>query len=492
MDKLGLSKSKYCRAVQCRKILWLDKNKPECAEKVTNDSILENGVKVGELARELFGNYININYEQELSKMVEETKKYLNNFPNVITEASFEYNGNFCSIDILKNYENGLEVYEVKSSTEVKDIYLDDIAYQVYILLNNGFNVNKACIVHINNGYVRHGELELNKLFIIEDVTNIALEKQPGIEKRIEEIKEYMNNSSEPNQDIGMQCNNPYDCAYWKYCTRNLPENNVFSIRNMKRSKKFDLYYSGIVDFHDLLNTNINDKYKEQIEYQLYSKEDKIDKEKIKDFLNKLYYPLYFLDFETFEQAIPQYDGIRPYMQIPFQYSLHYIEKEEGILNHKEFLAEAGEDPRRKLAERLVQDIPKNACVLAYNMGFEKSVIKNLAGLFEDLKEELMSIYYNIQDLMFPFQNRFYYNKEMQGSYSIKYVLPALFPHDEELNYHNLPVVHNGSEAMSTFATLGEKSKEEQNIIRHGLLEYCKLDTLAMVKIWEKLLDVTK
>ena len=203
--------------------------------------------------------------------------------------------------------------------------------------------------------------------------------------------------------------------------------------------------------------------------------------------MNTLYYPFYFLDFETFQQAIPKYDGISPYMQIPFQYSLHYIEKEEGKIEHKEFLAEVGKDPRRSLAERLVKDIPLNACVLAYNMKFEKMVIKQLAEMYEDLREDLMLIHENMKDLMIPFDERMYYTKEMEGSYSIKYVLPALFLDSPELDYHNLNIIHNGSEAMNAFAELDKKTREEQEIIRKSLLEYCKLDTLAMVKIWEKL-----
>ena len=255
----------------------------------------------------------------------------------------------------------------------------------------------------------------------------------------------------------------------------------------MRNNDKMRLCKQGIYDFKNIINEDINEKYKQQIEFEISDKYPYIDKERIRDFLKNFYYPLYFLDFETFQQPIPKYDGIRPYMQIPFQYSLHYIECENEELHHKEFLAEAGVDPRRKLAEQLVKDIPTNVCVLAYNMRFEKMVIKELAEVFEDLRDTLIKIHDNIQDLMIPFYERMYYCKEMQGSYSIKYVLPALFPNDDELDYHRLPVVHNGSEAMSVFANLNEKSKEEQEIIRKGLLEYCKLDTLAMVKIWEKL-----
>ena len=206
--------------------------------------------------------------------------------------------------------------------------------------------------------------------------------------------------------------------------------------------------------------------------------------------MKNLYYPIYFLDFETMQPAIPEFDNSKPYQQIPFQYSLHYIEKKDGKLFHKEFLAESGIDPRKKLAEQLVKDIPKDVCVTAYNMMFEKGRIKELAEIFPDLSEHLMNIHNHIQDLMIPFSERMYYCKDMQGSYSIKYVLPALFPDDSELDYHNLPLIHNGGEAMNIFPKIKDMSKEEQKKARYGLLKYCELDTYAMVKVWEKLKDI--
>ena len=208
--------------------------------------------------------------------------------------------------------------------------------------------------------------------------------------------------------------------------------------------------------------------------------------------MDTLTYPLYFLDFETYQEAIPSFDGIRPFMQIPFQYSLHYIDSMDGELKHKEFLAEAGIDPRRSLAEALVRDIPKDVCSLAYNMAFERTVIKNLAELYPDLSDHLLNIRNNMKDLMVPFHNRDYYVKEMHGSYSIKAVLPSLFPGDPELDYHNLPVVHKGDEASNAYATLSNYSEEEQDTIRKGLLVYCQLDTYAMVKIWEKFKEIIK
>ena len=490
MNKIYLSKSKYCRAVQCNKMLWLDKNKPEEAMDLNNESIFETGTKVGELAKGIFGKYINIEYRPNLKEMIIETENYMNEKPNIITEASFTYENNFCSVDILKNDIDGVEIYEVKSSTGITEIYLHDVAYQVYILTNLGYKVKSANIIHINNKYEKYGELELKKLFKIENVTEIALEMQDGIEEKILEINEYMSNIEEPEIPIGEHCFNPYNCAYWKYCTRNLPEKNIFDIRKMTINKKLEYHNKGMYSLEDLIDEDINQKFKEQIEYEIYDKEPKIEKEKIKEFLNELYFPLYFLDFETFKSAIPIFDGTRPYQQIPFQYSLHYIENEEGELKHKKFLAEANEDPRRKIAERLLTDIPENACILAYNMTFEKGVIENLANVFEDLRERLMKIHNNIKDLMIPFRNREYYVKEMEGSYSIKKVLPALFPDEPELDYNNLSIIHNGDEAMNIFPKLTEMTKQEQEEIRKALLEYCKLDTLAMVKIWEKLKEI--
>lgn len=487
--QLQLSKSIYCKSVQCQKILWLDQYKPEYAIETAKDSVLETGTEVGELARSLFSPYQNIEFNQNLSIMIEQTNQLLKEKPNIITEASFKYQNNFCSVDILKNDRDGLAIYEVKSSTQIHDIYLDDISYQVYILKNLGYSIKSANIVYLNSHYERKGPLELEKLFTIKEVTDIALSKQSEIKSRLKELTNLLN-EEEPTQEIGPHCMNPYPCPYWNYCTKSLPKPNIFQIRNMQNKTKFKLYHQGIYQYKDLLTANINEKYKQQIEFELKQKEPFIAKKAIKEFLATLTYPLYFLDFETYQQAIPEYDGIRPYMQIPFQYSIHYIEKESGSLLHKEFLAQSGTDPRRSLACQLVKDIPKNTCVLAYNMSFEKTVIKNLAAIYPDLKDHLLNIHDHIKDLMIPFINRLYYCKEMQGSYSIKYVLPALFPNDPTLDYHNLEKIHNGSEAMSEYASLSQKTTQEQQEIRTCLLEYCKLDTYAMVKIWEKLTEI--
>ena len=483
-----LSKSKYCNAVQCKKMLWLNEYKSEEKESL-NESVLENGTQVGELAKNLFGFHIDVSFNENLKQMIEDTKSLLYLDKVVITEASFEYDNNFCSVDILKKNKSDFEIYEVKSSTEVKDIYKEDISYQYYILNNLGYNVTKASIVYINSQYERNKELNLKELFNIEDVTEYVKEKLENIKLNIKEINNYMNQKREPDELLGIHCVKPYNCPFFKYCTKGLGNQNVFTLKGINNNKKFELYNKGIFEYEELLKIKINDKIKQQIEFELYDEEDYIDKTKIKEFLDKLTYPLYFLDFETFQMSIPLYDKTRPYMQIPFQYSLHYIINDE--LKHKEFLSEPDIDPRRKLAESLVKDIPKDVCVLAYNMAFEKMVIKELAILYEDLSDHLMNIYKNIKDLMIPFKDRYYYSKNMHGIYSIKYVLPALYPNDPSLDYKNLDLVHNGSEAMNMFANMCNLDKDKQKELKNSLLKYCELDTYAMVKIFYKLKEVT-
>lgn len=497
MNKIYLSKSKYCKLVQCPKILWMNKYKSDVAVPTAREAVLANGTAVGELARNLFGDYTNIEFNTDLNIMVEDTKKMLKSKPNIITEASFNYDNNFCSVDILKNNLDGVEIYEVKSSTDVHDIYLDDASYQYFVLSNLGLNVKKVCIVYINKQYVRDKELEIEKLFNIQDITDIAKLKQDEIKKTIEMANKYMdeyNGDNEPNTDIGMHCFNPYKCEFWEYCTRNLPKPNVFDIGGgMHTSKKFEKYYEGKISFRDLQNENLNPKFLEQIDFELNNLKPKIEKEAIKGLMDSLKYPLYFIDYETYQLAIPEVEGTKPYQQLPFQYSLHIIKEKGASIQHKEFLAEIDDQNYiRHFAESMIKDMPENGSVIIYNKAFEPVRNNEIARMYPDLKDELERINSNIIDFMEPFKQRKYYTKEMHGSASIKAVLPALYPNDPELDYHNLPVVHNGGEASEAFLSLRNMSKEEQKEIRHGLLVYCELDTYAMVKIWEKLNEIVE
>ena len=490
---MNLSKSTYCKGLQCKKMLWLEKNKPNESSDTGKDAILEQGNLVHEVARYLFGEHINIEYTDNLGEMINDTYRTIESYKNVIiTEASFNYDNNFCSVDILKKTGESYQIYEVKSSTSLKDVYINDVSYQYYVLNSLGLKVTKCSVITINNKYERNGNLDLNKLFLINDITDTVISLQDNVKKNIKEIKEYMENEVEHGENITENCFKPYPCPFFKYCTKDLPSPNVFDITVNPGVMGLKYYQKGIYSFHELLKEKLNDNQRQRIEFELYDKPDYINNGKIKEFLDKLSYPLYFLDFETFQMPIPLYDRIHPYEQIPFQYSLHYFDSMNGDLKHTEFLAKPGIDPRRELAEALVKDIPLDVCTLAYNMSFEKGVIKKLAMLYPDLASHLMNIHDNIKDLIIPFDKRYYYSKNMRGSSSIKQVLPALFPNDPELDYHNLDLIQNGSDAMNSFRNLENLTIEEQKYVRERLLKYCYLDTYAMVKIYKKLRDVSR
>ena len=492
MSDYHLTKTKYCSGVQCPKMLWMMKNKPEASVDSMNGAVIENGNIVGRAARNYFGKYTQIQYSEDKARMVSDTINAMESGAENIAEAGFLYDELYCAVDILHRNGDGWDIVEVKSSTSVKPIYVDDMSFQYYVIKSAGINVKNVYILYVNNQYVRHGELDLKQLFHFENYTEKALEKQDEIKEKIAELREYIKQTKEPDKEIGTFCEKPYRCAFINYCRGDLPSPSVFDIARIGK-KAYELYHQGIISFQHIINHNIKltDNQMTQVKSFVDQKAEVINKAEVNKLLKSLYYPLYHLDFETFQQAIPEYEGGKPYAQIPFQYSLH-IEYEDGRLDHKEFLGKEGEDPRRAIAESLCRDIPKGVCSLAFNMGFEKGRIKELAALFPDLSEHLMDIHDHMQDLMIPFQQKAFYNDDMEGSYSIKHVLPALYPDDPELDYHSLDQVHNGGEASLAFLTMAQKSPEEIAKLRDNLLKYCGLDTYAMVKVLRKLYEVVE
>ena len=513
--KTYLSKSRYTTFCQCRKALWLNTRHPEYA---TKDSSIEarfaEGNVIGDLAMGLFGNFTEVttytpDMKLDIGAMIDKTRRLMNEGCPVICEASFSYSDDagrneYCAVDILKRSEDGWSIYEVKSSSSHEgEEYTDpdkfrkyaiDIAYQKYTLVKCGVNVTGTYLVTLNSDYRRDGDINVKELFNILNLKDLVSEEYEKVAGNTKIAHSILDQEEEPLKDLGMHCNNPYPCAFWNYCTKQLgldldhDKETVFSLYRASLKKKLQLFYDGKVAFGDIRHEKLNKIQQMQIECTLNNTLS-IDKIGIQSFLHKVTYPLYFLDFESMMSALPQYDGVKPYMQVCFQYSLHYIETEGGELKHKAFLAPSdGTDPRRPLAEALCRDIPKDVCVMAYNDPFEKGRIREMADAFPDLASHLMNIHDNIIDLLIPFRSGYYYTPAMGGSFSIKSVLPALFPDDPELDYHNLDsLVQNGGDAMTIFPTIKDMNPDNAKAARDALLNYCHLDTMAMVRVWEKL-----
>ena len=482
-----LSKTLFIKGLQCHKALYLHKYHPELKDEVSDakEALFSSGRDVGVFAQQLFPGGVEIPYEgQSLSDQVKQTQSEIKKGTATIYEAAFGYKGAFCKVDILHKGKRGWEIYEVKSSTGMKDVYYDDVAFQYYVLRSTGLPVSRASLVHINNQYVKDGDIEVDRLFTIQDLTEMAQEQESVVFEELQKQRKLLKGDL-PDIDIGEYCANPYDCDFAGHCWSHIPKNSVFDLRD-KGVNKFDLYRQGIIRMKDIPDDMLNFKQGIQVEGTL-QKKNHIIKENIRDFLNSLWYPLYFLDFETFMPPIPLFDGTRPYQQIPFQYSLHYMEQQGGELNHSEFLASPNYDPRKELTEKLINEIPDNVCVLAYNMSFEKSILEDLGSWFPEHSDRIEAIIGNMKDLMAPFRSKDYYLWKMNGSYSIKAVLPALIP---ELSYDEMEI-SDGGMAMNAYATMCEtEDPGELERIRKALLEYCRLDTLGMVRIVEKLREI--
>jgi hypothetical protein len=421
-----------------------------------------------------------------------------------ICEASFALEGHYCAVDILRKTETGWAIYEVKSSSfpefngqEARlEKYAPDIAYQKWVLTQCGVNVTGTYLVCLNSDYVRQGELDIQQMFVVNDLKDLVDNEYLKVAARVSQALKVINSEQEPDLDLSEGCMKPYGCAFLGYCKRQhgISSPSVFDIYGGQGrggftfKKKLDYYHQGLVTFEDLRSTDIGPIQNIQIESALTGKEF-INPDGIRKFLEKITYPIYFLDFETMQDAVPQYDGAKVYAQITFQYSLHIKTSANAPYDHEEYLAPSdGSDPRRSVAEKLCKDIPKDVCTLAYNKMFECGRIRELAALYPDLSNHLLNIADHIIDLIAPFRAGDYYVPAMGGSFSIKSVLPALFPGDPELDYHNLDDrCQNGGDAMTIFPRIKDMEPEEAKASREALLNYCKLDTWAMVKVWEKL-----
>lgn len=486
-----LSKSTFIRGVQCEKSLYFNKFKKEYRDKISENqqAIFTSGTDLGFLAQDLFPNGIDCSPEHYYNwgPSIQKTKELISINQPVIYEAAFEYEGVMAALDILVHKDGKWYGYEVKGSTSVKPTHHDDVSLQFYVINKSGLELEDISLIYLNNKYSKQGELDLNQLFKIESLYEIVNSKIQWVEKNIENFKEVLNMNDAPSKEIGPHCFKPYTCDFKGYCWSNIPEYSVFDLYSAQ-GKDWELYNRGIIEIND-----IPDDFKLSKSQQIQVLAEKnnealINSEEISQFLDSLKYPLYHFDFETFATSVPLFDNSRPFQQLPFQYSLHVQNEINGECEHKEFLAhpENG-DPRPLLIEQMIQDLGKTGDVLVYNKTFEDLKIKELIRDFPLYKKELEAIRLRLVDLATPFQKKYYYKKEMKGRYTIKNVLPALCP---ELSYKNLEIQEGGTASRCFSEMMLGKYRLDVDKTRKDLLAYCELDTLAMVKLLEKLYSV--
>jgi len=481
-----LSKSKYLSGLQCPKYLWVQINEPEKIPETdpVTQYIFDQGHLVGELAKRLFPGGVDIPADNFMGN-VRQTEKLLES-RKPLFEAGILAKGIYSRVDILiPSNENHWDLIEVKSTTSVKDVHLDDASFQKYCCEKLGLKIQKCFLMHINNQYVKDGEIDPKKFFTLEDITGEVEESSHGIQDRIADMLEIISAPICPEVTIGKHCREPYDCALTE-CWTFLPEYNIFKLYYGGK-KSFDLFSDGIITINEIPDSyKLNDKQRIQQACETSGKPH-IDREGISNFLGTLQYPLYYLDFETVGPAVPLFDGTRPYQPIPFQFSLHVAENDGSKPKHFSFLASGTGDFRSTFLAELKNVLGDTGSIVVYNQGFEEGILKELALSFPEYDVWVNQVRERLVDLLYPFRQFYYYNPLQKGSASLKSVLPAL----TGKGYEGLGI-SDGQAASIAYqvVTYGNVSEEERNKVKSDLEKYCGLDTEGMIWIVNELREL--
>ncbi len=446
--------------------------------------IFDQGHLIGELAKKLFPGGIDIPTEDFMGNISTTLELLKERKP--LFEAGITAERLYSRVDILNpTGEEGWDIIEVKSSTSVKDVHINDVAFQRYCCNQSGLNIRKCYLILINNQYVRDGQIDPEGLFNIHDVTDKVEEASVGIQNRIDGILEVINQEGCPEMIIGPHCRDPYECPLTD-CWDSLPEHNIFTLYYGGK-KSFEMYDSGIVAIGEIPSGyKLNDKQRIQ-QACVASGEPHIDREAVHGFLSSLEYPLYYLDFETIGPAVPLFDGVRPYQNIPFQFSLHVVKGEFSQLEHYSFLASGASDPRPALLSELQKALGNSGSIIAYNKGFEEGILRDLAPAFPEYSDWITQVCSRLVDLLAPFRNFDYYHPLQKGSASLKAVLPAITGR----GYEDLDI-NDGQLASISFlsATFGDMPDAERVKVMTDLEQYCGRDTEGMVWIVDKLREL--
>jgi hypothetical protein len=470
--------------LQCPKRLYLSVHPPELFDEKGIGSSLPiiNGNAVGNIACQLYPGVM-VEYVNGFPVAVTETKRLIaDDTITRIHEATFSYDNVLVRVDLLERSDSGWIITEVKGSTSVKPHYISDAAIQAWVLQGCGLKLASVKLMYVNSAFIYQGDDDYQGLLHVEDVSEEVFESLSSIgDKKVSLMK--MLTEDMPDIEMGEQCRSPFDCEFISTCqTNEQPEYPISVLPRCTSAKKKELIHAGYNDIRDIPDGILTNHNHQRVWRATCVDKEEIDKGTL-ILMSDWGWPRYYVDFETIGLAVPSWEGVKPYMQVPFQWSCH-IHHVNGEMDHVEFLDVTGNDPRRACAELLVNNIGKEGVLVAYNAAFEKRVIRDLARMYPDLSDSLLEMNERFVDLLIITRSG-YYHPSQKGSWSLKAVLPALVP---ELNYSDLEAVQNGGDAQLAWVEASNATDKERMTISGHLLEYCKFDTWAMVKIVDALL----
>ncbi|CAB5081459.1 hypothetical protein D3OALGA1CA_216 [Olavius algarvensis associated proteobacterium Delta 3] len=482
-----ISKSQYLKGVQCQKALWLYRRRPDLIPPVseTQQALFDMGHEIGNLAQDYFEGGVEITapYNQT-ERAIEDTRKAIHDGNSIVFEATAASpDGAFSRIDIFrkKGASDTWDMIEVKGSTGVKNYHIDDIALQRFAFQGAGYTIEKSILMHVNNQYVRYGEIDVGQLFSLEDCTEVVRSRIEEVRPNLVQFLELLNKNQEPDIPTGGHCFSPFTCDFIGYCWQHVPEISVYDIFSGARLE--GLLGQGILNIEDVPSEFGMTERQAIAVRSIRENRVHADIPAIGDFLDSLKYPLYFLDYETINLGVPLFDGTRPYQLVPFQFSLHVQEQKGGDLVHREFLHTDRTDPRPELAGVLVETCGNKGSVVVYNQSFESRVNRDLADAFPAYTGALLKINDRMVDLLVPFRSRSLYHPAMGGSASLKSVLPAFVP---DMTYDDLAIQDGDMASVKYLKCIkGLVPETEKQEIFENLRVYCAQDTLAEVRLLE-------
>ena len=491
---IQISKSEYMLFLKHPAWLWLKKHDKAKLPPVDDNTqaLFDTGFVFETYAEQLFPDGVRVGFDgyDEYLSLPKRTQEALQAGAKTIFQGRFEYERQTFICDVIAVIgDKEVDLYEIKSTTKAKPEHVDDLAFQVTVLEGCGFKVRNIAVIHADSEYVRSGDIDVKQFVATTDVTEKVKAKRAYTKAQIKEALAVVDASTIP--DISPSHAATGCLKDWLVVYRSLipvETDSIYDLASMKARDIGELESMGVTKLTDIPdNFRLTNGQRLQIQATKNNKA-LIDTNHIHDFLGELTYPLYFFDYETLSSIVPPWDGTKPYQQIPFQYSLHILDASGAELRHEEYLHRTNSNPAESLSQALKSHIGEHGSVMAWFMGFEKSCNTTLGKLAPKYAEFYANLNARVVDLMIPFSSDWYVDKGFHGSASIKDVLPVLVP---ELSYKELGIQEGGSaQRLWMEAVLDDKRVVEKDKILSDLVEYCKLDTLAMVEIYRKLLSL--
>lgn len=489
-----ITKTMYREYLKCPRNTWLKLHKAELRELFTlsefEKNLVTQGIEVELLAQELFPEAINIGNSG--GDFISITREHIQQQVSCVFQPTFIFDKFLARNDVLMfdHVSSKWNLYEIKATNSLEDNktgpnHIDDVSFQVAVLQKNELKIGKIFIIHLNNDYIRSGEIDINQLFIKEDVTEKVMQLQLQTLLKMEQAKIDLFQADESS--VLCPCiyrGRSSQCQTFRYTHKHVPEYSVHDLVRIGSSRKklVELIDNDILNIEDIPeHFDLSIAQKNQVAAFRIA-QPIINSSLIKEELGKLQYPLYFLDYETYASSIPMFDGYKPYQQIPFQFSLLCINNFGENPVHYEYLHISDSDPSINIITKLREFIGSKGTIIVWYKGFEQMINTQLGDRHPEHKVFLSDLNLRIYDLMEIFSKQFYVHPEFRGKTSIKKVLPVLIPH---LNYQDQDIRDGSTASQSWYKMIfSSMSDDEKESIASALKSYCALDTYAMYAIW--------